>query len=317
MNIPWHIISPVVKVFLIMGGGYLFFRLLPKAKILIPWILKISINILLPLYFIYNLPAGWNDAVSAGRQWLLLFFCIFLGMMGAQLLLGYFFVGRKWETLFLMAFHNAGYLPFPILAAFAPKALLVYMYFYFLAFNLVFWTVSVAFFTKGNDKKTKRETAVNMPVIGIFLGILVAAMGFYERIPAFLEVPIRLGAETALPAVLFLVGAIVSTLSLKKLYFKKEYLLIILLKMIMYPVAFLFFGKFIPFSSFSPDLAAAAKIALVLEAAVPPATNILLTAKAYGTDSQVTYVGGAIFYTYITSIVTVPLFLIASFLVFG
>jgi len=310
MQIPWHSIVPAGKVYLIMISGYLFFHFVPRARPFVPWILKISINILLPLYFIYNLPAGWGDAISAGWQWLLLFFLIFLGMMSVQFLSGYFFVGRKWETLFLMAFHNAGYLPFPILAAFAPKALLVYMYFYFLAFNLVFWTVSVSYF--GREKRR-----INMPVIGIIIGVAVAASGIYSRIPLFVELPIRYGAEIALPAVLFLAGSVLGTISLSDIRFRREYLLIILIKMIIYPALFFVIFRFVHFSSFTPDLAAAAKTALILEAAVPPATNILLTAKAYGTESQVQYVGGAVFFTYILSFITVPLFLIASFLVFG
>lgn len=55
------------------------------------------------------------------------------------------------------------------------------------------------------------------------------------------------------------------------------------------------------------------KLALILQAAVPPSTNLMIATKKYGTEQQVAYIAGGEIVTYLASVLTMPIVLIISF----
>ena len=85
--------------------------------------------------------------------------------------------------------------------------------------------------------------------------------------------------------------------------------------MLIYPIFALGLAWLIP-EGVGETLRWGLRITLIVEAAVPPATNVLLIAKAFGTDKQVHYIGGAILTSYLASIVTMPLFFTLAILLF-
>jgi predicted permease len=91
----------------------------------------------------------------------------------------------------------------------------------------------------------------------------------------------------------------------------------VLIKMVLYPLGVLGLLALIPLQGIPSEIAAGIKLAFVVEAVVPPATNVLVLTKAYGSDAQVEYAGGAIVTTYLAGLVLLPAFLIASTLLFG
>ena len=134
---------------------------------------------------------------------------------------------REKETgsvvLLLCAFHNAGYMPLPIIAALAPKNILVYMYFYFIAFNLMFWSISVAVLSDKSGFGVPVRTVINGPILGIFAGITVALFGWYSNVPGWIQMSVEFGAGISIPVILVLVGAIIASIPRKDLSFRKEF----------------------------------------------------------------------------------------------
>ncbi len=271
----------VLRLFGLTLAGYLLFSIpLLRRRLLDPFVFVV-LNVLFPLYFVHNFPAGWDAAVAVGWQWMVVFFAACIVLMGFQMMLGRFLVHRTRllqtehprELVSLFAVHNAGYLPLPILSVFAPQSLMVYMFFFVLAFNLIFWTVAVSYMS-GRGRLVFR---LNVPIVGIFVGLLLAVFHLYRFVPSIIRLPIKL---------------------------------------LIFPALFMIAMIFVPLRGLPPGLAFGIRLGVVLQAAVPPATNLMIVAKAFGTEKQVHYTGSGIIVTYLSSLVTLPLFLFLSTLLY-
>jgi hypothetical protein len=285
-------------------------------------LLFITINILFPLYFIDRFSAGWDEAVHIGWYWMLIFFAICLAFIVIQYMMGnvltkrvsVFKTGSRKELILMFTAHNFGYLPLPLLAPIVPDSVLIFLFFFIMAYNVMFWSFMVSFITeKGGPRFTFK---LNAPMIGIAGGLIIAIFRLYEFFPKFVSIPIHYSGEAALNLVVVLLGAILATIPVKHLTFKPVFGWFIFFKMILYPAAVLIILLFVPFPGLSKAMANGIKIALIVEAVMPPATNIMIATKAYGTEEQVNFVGNGIVITYIAALGVIPIFLLLTNVLF-
>ncbi len=316
------ILFAVLRLVLLAIAGFLIFRI-PRLRerLLTPFTWTV-VNLLLPAYFLAGLPAGWDEAIAAGWQWTIVFFAACFVMMGLQFLIGELLVRRLGSfasgfprsTVALIGTHNAGYIPLPILAAVAPRAVLVYLFFYFLAYNIFFWTVSLSYLA--GEERGRPRFRLNPPLLGIAGGILLALTGAWPAFPPVLKVPLEAAAGSALPLVLVALGGLLATVPPEDLRFRPFFARIAFVKLILWPACFLGIAALLPLGGVPAPIAFGIRFALVLEAAVPPATNLIIAARAYGNREQVHFFGGAIVNTYLAAVVTLPLFLVAAMILF-
>lgn len=343
------ILLPVGRLILATLVGFAVFKVPVIQRHLLKPVVFTIVNVVFPLYFVHSLPGQWADGLSAGWEWMLIFFLAFLVFFAVQYGLAKLLINRVGllrsphpnELLVLFTMHNAGYIPIPIIAALAPPAVSVYMSFYMMAFILSFFTVAVWIIQGAAHARGGTEAAapsasgapnggpdtagaapqprftLNAPVVGILLGLLLAATGWYDALPGWVRAPFRWSSVIALDAIMVVLGAVIASIPAEGLRYRKEFGGLILVKMILFPLAVLGLMALLPLRGMEPEIAAGIKLAMVLEAAVPPATNVLVVTKAYGTGEQVEYAGAAVVTTYLASVVLLPLFLIASRLVFG
>lgn len=323
-------IIPILKLFSFSVAGYLLFqagRLREKA---LGPLLSITINVLMPLYFIHRFPLGWHSALMQnntgslpGWVWMALFFGAYILMLLIQVFLGYIILYRipflkinnRKELLALTAIHNAGYIPLPILTTIVPPNVMVYMFFYIMGFNLVFWSIVIPFFD--TEKRGIRFIPkMNMPLIGLFLGLFLAITDLYKYIPRPVQLFIEGSSELSINLILFLLGGILASIPRSGLIYRSAYGWFVLLKMIVFPGIFVTALYLIPIHGFDPDIAAPIKLAIVLEAAVPPATMLMVACKTYGSEEQVEFLGGAIILTYLAALLSIPCFLVLSAVLF-
>lgn len=303
--------------------GFFLFKIPVLRRYLLPALLFLAINVLFPLYSIHNFPKGWDDAVAAGWPWMLGSFLACVAYIALQFALGRFVVRRlpvfprehEKELVLLFAVQNAGYIPLPIIAALAPSAILVYMFFFVFAFNVVFWTVAVGAIADRGGRRFVFKP--NMPVVGLLVGLVIAAFDLERYIPAFIDVPIGWAAGIALDLILVLLGGILGSIPSRRFRLRKEFLAFVLIKMVAYPAVFLVLAALIPMPGLRPDIAAGIRLTLVLQAAVPPATNIMVATRAYGTSEEVDYLGAAVIVSYASMAITLPVFLLLSTVLFG
>lgn len=313
-------VSVLIRLFGITLLGYLLFAL--------PWIRRhalnavtfIVVNILFPLYFVDSLPRDWSRAVGTGWHWMVGFFVgsivlIVLQAAVAHLLIRRckaFSTDRPRELVTLFAVQNAGYLPLAILSMFGARDMLVYVSFIVLAFNSVFWTVAVSYLSGQRRFVFK----INMPLIGIVVGLGFAACGVYDLLPRVLRVTIHALGQASIYLNLVVMGGILASIPSPHLRVRREFVWLVVVKMIAFPAAVFVLMLLVPLHGLSSHMASGIRLIAVLEAAVPPATNTIIVAKAFGTTRQVRYVGNGIMTSYVASIVTLPPFVILASLAF-
>lgn len=317
------VLLPVLRLIALTVGGFLLFRIrLLQRRVLKP-LVWLTTNIALPFYFIHMLPTRWADGAETGWVWSVIFFAAYLVFLGLQIAMGKLLINRvpllrsehPRELLVIFAMHNTTYIPLPILAVVAPPVVSLYLSFYVMAFMICVWTVTPAMLRGGAGGRLRG--LLNGPTIGIALGLAVAVTGLYGELPAWATAPFRVSARFALDLIMVVLGGILAAIPAESLRFRREFGGYVLVKMVLWPALVIGILLLIPLGAIEPAVASGIKLAMVLEAVVPPATNIVVIARAYGTDAQVEYTGSAIIITYIAAAGLIPLFLVVSRLIFG
>lgn len=316
-----EIVIPVARLFVLTIAGFVLFKFRVVERHLLKPVVFLTINVIFPIYFMYSIPKQWADGLAAGWIWMVVFLVAYLIMLGLQVVLARLLINRvsflktgyPRELLVLFAMHNAGYIPIPIIAALAPPAVSVYMSFYVMPFVFLFFSVAV-WIIQGSSGGSGFK--INGPMVGLLAGLLLAVTGLADRLPDWVTRVLEIPASIALDLIMVVLGAILASISRIGFRYRKEYSGFVLIKMVIYPALVLVALLFLPLGG-DPAITAGIKLALVLEAAVPPATNILVVTQAYGNREQVEYAGSAIIFTYLAGLVLMPVFLLVSRVAFG
>ncbi|MCM1158381.1 MAG: AEC family transporter [Bacteroidales bacterium] len=207
-------------------------------------------------------------------------------------------------------FGNIGFMGIPILAAFFPENGMLYIALFTVVDQLVLWTVGVQltlpeggdgmpeehgekqpFFRKTVEKLVNPATiAITLAVIGIFADV---------KLPDELDVALgKVGGITS-PLAMIYIGALFCYTDIKGSLKQKEFYGTVLVKMILYPIAFyVLMGLF---SGVNQDV----RLAMAILSALPTMTSIAMLAKSQKSDGE--YSAGGVFVTTLCSVVTLPL----------
>lgn len=310
----------VGKVFGLIIAGLIVFRVGPLRRIL-DRLIWINLNILFPIYFIDSFSRGWDEALAGGWGWMAIFFVSCFVLIGVQYFLGRGLIGRNKlipsdrpkDLIILFAVQNSGYIPLPIIEAIAPDALVVYLFFFFFAFNIIFWGITVSLLSSADERFRFR---INIPLIGLAAGVLIAAFGLYDYVPIVIRQVFSVTGDVAINLILVLMGGILATIPKDGIFFSSEFVKLVIVKMIAYPAIVLGALMLLPLEGLSPAMAEGIKIVFVLQAAVPPATNNLIAARAYGTREQELHIGNGMIHTYAASLITLPAFIVLAIILF-
>ena len=313
------IFEAVLKLIGLALLGFTLFRIpVMGRRVLKPAIFTVM-NILFPLYFLQRLPLGWEEAVNVGSQWLFIYFIAGFVMIGTQVVIARVLVRGQplWShqpnsMIALFSIHNAGFIPLPIVEALAPPEISIYMFMFVLAFNIILWTAAVSLVSEGPARFTPK---LNPPLIGLIGGVLLANFNLSGYIPHFVRPLLEFSGEYALDLMLVMLGAVLATIPRRDLKYRPEFGRLVLLRFVLYPAVFIGIAALLPLHGWGQPMQRGIRLSLILQAAVPPATNLLLVAKIYGTEKQVHYIGTGILITYLSAVITLPIFLVlATFL---
>ena len=304
------------RLYLLVVAGYLIFRPSFLQHQVLPRLLKALLWVGFPLYSIDRINAGWAEAIALGWQGMVGFFLLGAGMIGFQFYLGRNLIRRvpglrtdhPRELLVLFALHNAGYIPLAFLGVLVSDGIMVYLFYYVMAFNFLFWTFSIPLLEKGNPRFTVRITP---PLVGIFLGVILAATGWYRFVPEGFGAAFSLVGKISLDLILVVLGGTLAPLTFGSWKGYTELRWLVGIKLVAYPlfmtlvavVARYSLGLILP-----EEFAWGIGMVIIVEAAVPPGTNIMVVARAWASERQNEFLGGGMLLTYGASLVTLPLF---------
>lgn len=209
------------------------------------------------------------------------------------------------EFKLLVMFQNAVYIPIPIIAALFDEPVQSRVFLYLFIFNIPF---SALLFTVGPHVLRKSEgyhfswrALFNNPVIAVFVSLFLVYTGWHIYIPDPVKGSFELIGKITVPLVMIVTGGVILLNSRAEFPASKATITkISILKLIVVPsivLILLYFFKNIP-----RELGAL----FILEAAVPSASTLPLLARREEADYRL--IGATILWSYIYSIVTVPLF---------
>ncbi|TVQ25781.1 MAG: hypothetical protein EA383_07345 [Spirochaetaceae bacterium] len=316
------VLNAVLRLVLLAAFGFLLFRPVFMRKHVLTPLVFTTINVLFPLFFVTNFGENWDSAAAVGPAWLIGAALLCGVMMAVQGIYMRRLAGRRFgiptdhpgEVATLGAIHNAGYIPIPIMQALFGGPVMIYLFFYTLGFNLIFWTVAVALVRGGPKRFVIR---LNAPTAGLITGILLAATGWYDLIPGLLRQGMVFAGSISLDLVLIGLGGVLARISTQAGVDRTNWSRYVFYRSFAYPAAVLLFLWAIPLGGIPAAVAVALPVGIVLQASSPPATNLMLVAEAYGTHEQVEVFGRGVIVSYLASAVAIPVFVTLGFLAFS
>ena len=205
------------------------------------------------------------------------------------------------HTLHTM-FGNIVFLGFPLLDALFPDGLgIFYGAVYQLASNTVTFTYGVFKLSKGSQRGGWRSL-LNLNTAAILLGAI--ALAFSIKLPSVVSTPFeQLGRSTS-PLSMVYIGAMLASMNIKKAVFQKSIFVLSLNKLLLAPmlIAFVYLAIL---SAIGIDISKVAFFVLILQAAMPCQTIVVVLSHRYNGDYVLA--GANLFVTTLFSILSLPL----------
>lgn len=208
------------------------------------------------------------------------------------------------EFMVSCAFQNSGYLPMSLIAFTCSgvycERLLVSVFLFLFGFNLCLWFFVPLFLGKRTFKHFHYTSFLNLPLmatISAFVSVLFFGRGWLSDI---VSLPMGRIGSVSFPLSLLLVGMSLAMHKGYKVLQKKTLLLLLAIKLIVMPAIVL--GIIYFFLGGYQD-----RLILFLEASMPVAVTLVMIGEYNGADNG--FLSGAIFYSHVLSIVTIPAWL--------
>lgn len=212
------------------------------------------------------------------------------------------------------AFTNAVFLGFPILDALFPNGEgILYGIIYFLTQNTTMWTLGIYMFTREEKRKKidNLKNLINPNTIAFFIGIMMLLLNIH--LPDFLFGPLEgLGKTTIYLAMLY-TGAILAYINIKEIVRDVTSFMLSFNKLLLAPILLIFIMQAL-FLILPIDLNTTAKTVIVLEAAMPCQTLMIILARQFNKDDF--YATQNFSVSTLLSIITLPIIYYLTQLVF-
>lgn len=273
---------------------------------------RLVIGVTLPFLIFFRLLKDFRFE-SFPNWWVFPLISLAITLLG--LLVGWLFSGfvqgsqHKLQFLSLVSFQNSGYLPLVLLATLlTPEkadVMFIYLFLFLLGFNLVMFSLGVYILTFTKAKRFDWWSLLNPPVVATLSGLGLVFFNLDRFFPALLMRPLQAAGDCTLPLATFVVGGNIAAIRLAKVE-KKAMFFMALAKLVIMPAL----GLWLVFIFKLPELFG---LLIVLQLAMPPATNLSVIVSHYKKDDLL--VSQGIFFGHVGSLITIPLFLSLYFMI--
>ncbi len=305
----FHTAEALARIFLII----LLAGILVRKKIItaeqIDGLSKITVVVLLPALVFGNTLQHFEPQ-ELSYWWLLPLLGIGLSITGLVLAFIVFFprANQKKELLAIASMQNAGYLVLPVGQVIYPErftAFAILTFLFILGYNPVLWTLGKYLVTSGNEQKISFDIKkmITPPAVANLISLLLVILGWQHIFPGTLVQSVDFLGKAAVPVATFVLGATLGTISLKKLPSAIDIFKVIATKYILIPAVVMFFLYYFKIYETYPLLSDF----LIIQAAVAPATGLILQVRAYGGKQQ--NVAAMMFVAYLFCLIMLPFWL--------
>lgn len=295
------------QVFILGLIGFMLIRLKVLSKDGMDALSRLTIWVVLPLFILTRLIKDFSFEAYP-HWWIFPLISLIVTLLG-------FFVGgaasffvkggaeSKLQFLGLVSFQNSGYLPLVLVASLLQGAqretMFIYIFLFLLGFNLIMFSFGVYLLTLTEKKRFEWITLLNPPVAVTLLGLMLIFFGLQKFIPDMIIKPLASLGECTLPLSVLIVGANIASIKLSSIDIRAN-VLMIAGKLILMPLVGLLFCML---SGVSQLLG----LLIVLELAMPPATNLSVIISSYKRKDLL--ISQGVFFGNLASLITIPLFL--------
>ncbi|MEW6101395.1 MAG: AEC family transporter [Candidatus Omnitrophota bacterium] len=304
-------VAAVAQIFILGVSGFLLVKRDFLSEAGLDALSRLTIDVALPLLIFCSLSRGFGFS-QYPNWWIFPLISIAITVCG--LVIGGLFSGlvqkgpRARQLLSLVAFQNSGYLPLALFAALLPQdklpQMFIYLFLFLLGFNFLMFSLGVYILTSTKSDKFEFMSLFNPPVLATLVTLLMVFLGLNKFVPDFIFKPLKIIGDCTLPLAMLVVGGNLAQIRLSRVD-KKEVLLVILAKLILLPAL----GLALILKFKMPQLIG---LLVLVELAVPPATNLSVIMRHYKKDDLL--ISQGVFFSHIISLLTIPLFLSLYFM---
>jgi len=307
MDTSMLIFTAVIPIFVVIGSGFLARRIGWLDRNADRSLMTVVVNLLYPaLIFSYILG---NDALRVPSNTVLpplIGFTSIVAAFGVNMLLARRLkIGDQKECrtfAFTTGMQNYGYFPIPIIALLFDRETTGVLLVHNLGVEIAMWALGVGFILSANDPKSLWRRVFSAPVIAILVAVPLNWMQVDLFLPNFCFETLNLLGTCAIPLGLILIGATFADLAKGVHLLERIHIPITasILRLGIFPIAFLFFVAIFPFSQ---EL----KQVLIVQAAMPCAVFPIVLTRHFDGSAEVAL--KVVLGTTLLSLITIPLWI--------
>jgi predicted permease len=224
--------------------------------------------------------------------------------LGAAALLFARELPAKRDMLALASMQNAGYLVLPVGYALFPDQFdrfALYCFLFILGFNILLWSIGKALVSDGDNRGWK--SLITPPLVANVAAVVIVLSGTDRFVPSILLDAVDLTGKAAVPVATAVLGALLGSVTVRFRGYVWDGIRALGIKLVFLPALTILAVWFATLETTDPLLARF----LILEAAAAPAAGLILQVRTYGGDEQ--KVGSLMLFSYVASMITMPLWL--------
>ena len=158
-------------------------------------------------------------------------------------------------TEFAMVFGNIGFLGIPVIGALFPENGAFVASFFIVSFNILLWIIGIGIIArKRNDVKlTLKKAFINKGTVPSLIGFIIFLIPAFAEgfvLPEFVSATVSYIASLCTPVSMLIIGALLSTRSLKQIFGSAKVYYLCLFKLVIIPIFFCVIMKLLGFSEF-------------------------------------------------------------------
>lgn len=235
------LLQQMIIMFLLMSVGFVGSKIGMITEETSKRLSAIVVNIANPAMILVS---GISDERMEGRE-LLSLTVVILAIYAVLLLLAYLLpvllrVDPKGRGVYqaMTVFSNIGFMGYPIIAALYGSSAILYGALYSIPFNILIYTFGVSALRKKEDGAEKKKLSLKEVLnIGVIMSIISLILYLWQiRVPGFLTDTLNYLGNLTAPLSMMVIGASMTSISLRELFTDVRLLLFSLIKLLLIPV---------------------------------------------------------------------------------
>lgn len=235
------LLQQMIIMFLLMSVGFVGSKIGMITEETSKRLSAIVVNIANPAMILVS---GISDERMEGRE-LLSLTVVILAIYAVLLLLAYLLpvllrVDPKGRGVYqaMTVFSNIGFMGYPIIAALYGSSAILYGALYSIPFNILIYTFGVSALRKKEDGAEKKKLSLKEVLnIGVITSIISLILYLWQiRVPGFLTDTLSYLGNLTAPLSMMVIGASMTSISLRELFTDVRLLLFSLIKLLLIPV---------------------------------------------------------------------------------